>query len=168
MIKKIISTFIYVIKFKKLDDNRHTIHLNYNTRIYYPDKINHSGYIHFNDSNFIDARGGLDLGVNIILAPRVCILTYNHDHTNCDWLPYSPDIIKKKVIIGDNTWIGFDSLILPGTHVGKNCVIGAKSVLKGQYPDNSLIVGNPAKVVKTLNKSDNAKAYLFEKYNGVL
>ncbi|WP_188085477.1 acyltransferase, partial [Pseudoalteromonas fuliginea] len=159
---------IYIIKFKKFDDNRHTIHLKYNTAIYYPEKINHKGYIHFNDSNFIDARGGLDLGVNVILAPRVCILTYNHDHTNSDWLPYSPEIIRKKVVVGDNTWIGFDSLILPGSHVGKNCVIGAKSVLKGLYPDNSLIVGNPAKVVKTLNKTDNAKAYLLEKYDGVL
>ena len=42
--------------------------------------------------------------------------------------------------IGDNSWIGCNVVILRGTSIGKNCIVGAGSVLKGTYPDNSVIV----------------------------
>lgn len=67
--------------------------------------------------------------------------------------PFSFDMVKKDEIkIGDNVWIGWNSTILKGVEIGENCVVAAGSVvLRGKYPNNSLIAGNPAKVVKVLN-----------------
>ena len=48
--------------------------------------------------------------------------------------------VTAPVTIGDNSWIGCNVVILRGTSIGKNCIVGAGSVLKGTYPDNSVIV----------------------------
>ncbi len=54
------------------------------------------------------------------------------------------------VIIGDNVFIGMNSIILKGTTIGNNCVIGAGSVVHGKFEDNCIIAGNPAKVIKVI------------------
>lgn len=58
------------------------------------------------------------------------------------------DIKKRPIVIGDGCFIGANSIILKGTTLGKNCVIGAGSVVCGTFPDNVIIAGNPAKIVK--------------------
>lgn len=166
MYKKLINMITYFIAFRRFDRGYLTVGVGKRVNLYFPDKLNHKGYLHINDENFIDARGGLDFGENVILAPKVCILTYNHEYDNKNWLPYSPNLVMKSVEIGNNCWIGYDSLLLPGTKVGENTVVAAKSVLKGEYPDNVLLAGNPARVIKRLDKSSDAKQYLIEKFGG--
>jgi acetyltransferase-like isoleucine patch superfamily enzyme len=56
------------------------------------------------------------------------------------------------VVIGDNVFIGMNSIILMGTKIGNNSIIGANSLVKGEYPDNVVIAGNPAKVICTLDE----------------
>lgn len=56
-----------------------------------------------------------------------------------------------KIKIGNNVFIGSSSIILLNTQIGDNCIIGAGSVVRGNFPDNSVIVGNPAKVVLNMN-----------------
>jgi acetyltransferase-like isoleucine patch superfamily enzyme len=57
---------------------------------------------------------------------------------------------KKKVLIGNNVWVGWNCVILKGVEIEDNCIVAAGSVvLEGNYPKNSLIAGNPARVVKT-------------------
>lgn len=71
-------------------------------------------------------------------------------------LPYSQrypveqmDKIKKRPInIGEGCFIGANSIILKGTTLGNNCVVGAGSVVSGTWPDNSIIAGNPARLIK--------------------
>lgn len=58
------------------------------------------------------------------------------------------DIKKRPIVIGDGCFIGANSIILKGTTLGKNCVVGAGSVVCGSFPDNVIIAGNPAKIVK--------------------
>lgn len=53
----------------------------------------------------------------------------------------------KEIYVGENSFIGARSMLLPGTHIGKNCIIGAGAIVKGVIPDNSIVVGNPAKVI---------------------
>lgn len=56
---------------------------------------------------------------------------------------------KSDVVIGDNVWIGWGCVILKGAIIGNNCIVGAGSVVLGkEYPDNCIIAGNPARVVK--------------------
>lgn len=62
--------------------------------------------------------------------------------------PQSPEDIKKRpIVIGDDCFIGANSILLKGTILGKNCVVGAGSVVHGTWPDNSIIAGNPAKLI---------------------
>ena len=53
--------------------------------------------------------------------------------------------------MGNNVFIGTNCIILLNTKIGNNCIIGAGSVVRGQFPDNSVIIGNPAKVVSNTN-----------------
>jgi acetyltransferase-like isoleucine patch superfamily enzyme len=55
---------------------------------------------------------------------------------------------EKMVIIGDGSWIGAGSVILPGSEIGKHVAIGANSVVNSVIPDYSVAVGTPARVVK--------------------
>jgi acetyltransferase-like isoleucine patch superfamily enzyme len=52
-----------------------------------------------------------------------------------------------KIKLGNNVFIGNNSIILLNTTIGNNCIIGAGSVVRGQFPDDSVIVGNPAQVM---------------------
>ncbi len=56
-----------------------------------------------------------------------------------------------KITIGNNVFIGTNSIILLNTTIGNNCIVGAGSVVRGQFPDDSVIVGNPAKVIMKLS-----------------
>jgi acetyltransferase-like isoleucine patch superfamily enzyme len=52
-----------------------------------------------------------------------------------------------KIAVGDNTYIGQNCIILPGSRIGSGCVIGAGTVVRGEIPDNSLVIGNPCKII---------------------
>lgn len=59
------------------------------------------------------------------------------------------DTIKKQpVIIGDDCFIGANCIVLKGTTLGEKCIVGAGSVVHGTFPNNAMIAGNPAKVIK--------------------
>lgn len=58
------------------------------------------------------------------------------------------DIKMRSITIGDGCFIGANSIILKGTTLGKNCVVGAGSVVSGIFPDNVIIAGNPARIIK--------------------
>ncbi|HYF43381.1 MAG TPA: gamma carbonic anhydrase family protein [Ramlibacter sp.] len=62
-------------------------------------------------------------------------------------------------IIGDNSLIGIQAVVLNGARIGRNCIVGAGSVVTEgkEFPDNSLIIGSPAKVVRTLDEAAAAK-----------
>lgn len=69
-------------------------------------------------------------------------------------------IIQKEVVIGDNVFIGAKSLILPGTVIGNNCIIGGGAVVKGKLEENSIYCGNPAKRIGSIE--DYANRYIEE------
>ncbi len=57
---------------------------------------------------------------------------------------------RAPIYIGDNCFIGMNSIILKGTTIGNNVVVGAGSVVSGKYPDNCIIAGNPAKIIRQI------------------
>ena len=58
--------------------------------------------------------------------------------------------MAKPIIIGDDVWIGGDVTILPGVHIGRGTVIGAKSLVSRDIPENVMAFGNPCRVVKKI------------------
>ena len=77
----------------------------------------------------------------------------NHDGGTLIFRNLIPDLeISKPIVVGNNVYIGEESLILPGVHIGDNCVIGARSVVTKNIPSNSVAAGVPAKVIKTTDE----------------
>ena len=58
--------------------------------------------------------------------------------------------IPKEIHIGNNVWIGLNSIILKGTHIGDNSIVAAGSVVKGVFPCNVIVQGNPAVIVNEI------------------
>lgn len=86
------------------------------------------------------------IGKGTWIARNVGIITSNHDLNN-------PDIHQKgeDVIIGEKCWIGMNSVILPGVHLGDHTVVGAGAVVTKSFPmGNVVIAGNPARIIKKL------------------
>lgn len=63
----------------------------------------------------------------------------------------APDNRVRPIVVGDNVWIGTRAMILPGTTIGEGCVVAAGAVVRGELPPYSVVAGNPARVVATLD-----------------
>ncbi len=96
-----------------------------------------------NLNNYIQATNGIIFGNNIELGPGVKIISSNHDTSN-----FRKHIKCNPIIIGDNVWIGANTVILPEIEIGENVIIGAGSVITKNIPPNSIAVGNPCKAIK--------------------
>lgn len=86
------------------------------------------------------------------MAPNVAIYTAGHPIH-----PYSRDSMYeygKEVIIGDHVWIGGNTVICPGVHIGDNVVIGAGSVVTRDLPDWTVAAGNPCRVIRKITDQD--------------
>lgn len=99
------------------------------------------------------------IGDNCQFAPNVSIYTAGH--------PLHPDTRNTlyeygiEVTIGDNVWVGGNTVICPGVHIGSNSVIGAGSVVTKDIPDWSVAAGNPCKVIRKITDED--RKYYFRK-----
>ncbi|MBE6763871.1 MAG: sugar O-acetyltransferase [Ruminococcaceae bacterium] len=101
--------------------------------------------------------GHIYVGNQVMFGPNVTIATANH--------PIDPALrarglqYNKDVYIGDNVWIGANTVVVPGVHIGKNTVIGAGSVVTRDIPDNVVAVGNPCRVLREISERDRLYFY---------
>ncbi|MDU1890332.1 MAG: sugar O-acetyltransferase [Dysgonomonas sp.] len=93
--------------------------------------------------------GTVKIGANTMFAPGVHMYTARHPLDIKDRKEWED---CKPIVIGKDCWIGGHSTILPGVTIGDRSVIGAGAVVTKDVPADSLAVGNPAKIVKKLNK----------------
>ena len=93
--------------------------------------------VKINYNCIIVCRDEIEIGKGTEFGPSVYI--YDHDHDYKAGLK-SDKFRSSKIEIGENCWIGANTIILRGTRIGSNCVIGAGSVVKGVFPDNCVIV----------------------------
>lgn len=97
------------------------------------------------------------------MAPNVAIYTAGHPvHPVSRNSMYEYGI---EVTIGDNVWIGGNTVILPGVHIGSNTVIGAGSVVTRDIPDWVIAAGNPCKVIRKITEADKQLYYKGEKFD---
>ena len=97
------------------------------------------------------------IGDNCQMAPNVAIYTAGHPIH-----PVSRNSMYeygKEVTIGDNVWIGGNTVICPGVHIGDNVVIGAGSVVTKDIPDWTVAAGNPCRVLRQLTEDDRRKLF---------
>lgn len=97
------------------------------------------------------------IGDNCQMAPNVAIYTAGHPvypTTRNSMYEYG-----KEVTIGDNVWIGGNTVICPGVHVGSHVVIGAGSVVTRDIPDWSVAAGNPCRVIRKITEADKRKLF---------
>ncbi len=88
----------------------------------------------------------IQIGDNVTMAPRVHILC--HDASTKQFLNYTK---IGRVTIGDNVFIGAESIVLPGVTIGSNVIIGANSTVTHDIPANSVAAGSPARIVSSLD-----------------
>ena len=92
------------------------------------------------------------VGNNVLFGPNVTVSAGTH--------PIHPELRSKQaqynipIHIGNNVWIGANSVILPGVNIGDNSVIGAGSVVTKDIPSNVVAVGNPCRVLREINEND--------------
>ena len=113
----------------------------------------------------------IHIGKDVVISGDVRVLT--HDYSIARALQsVGIDMTKeayllRDVYIGENSFIGAKSILLPGTIIGENVIVGAGSVVRGTIPENSVVIGNPASVIgKTseyANKHLERKDYLLNK-----
>lgn len=124
----------------------------------------------------------IKLGDNVRITSGVKFVT----HDGGIWVIRNKYSLKDadifgKIEIGNNVHIGMNTIIMPGVHIGSNCIIGCGAVVTKNIPDNSIAVGVPAKVIKTIDEyydkhkdtcdftkcmnPKEKKEYILKKYN---
>lgn len=107
-------------------------------------KIGKNVFINF-DCTFLDL-GGITIEDNVLIAPKVSLLSEGH--------PVSPEdrqSLKVGAIhIKKNAWIGANAIILPGVTIGENSIVAAGAVVSNDVPDNTIVAGIPARIIKKI------------------
>lgn len=109
-------------------------------------------YVYANFNLTLVDDGNIDIGDNVMFAPNVTVITATH--------PVLPSLREKglqfnvDVKICSNVWIGAGAIIMPGITVGENSVVGAGSVVTKDVPPNTVVVGNPARVLREIGERD--------------
>lgn len=97
------------------------------------------------------------IGNSVMIGPNVTLATAGH--------PVEPELRREvaqfniPIHIGDNVWIGANSVVLPGVKIGENSVIGAGSVVTKDIPSNVVAVGNPCRVLREIGEHDKEFYY---------
>lgn len=110
------------------------------------DHIKIGNNVFINSNSLLMARGGITIEDDVMVAANVQFLSNNHDEYDRQILICRPIHVKK------GAWIGAGASILPGVTVGEYAIVGAGAIVTKDVPDYAVVIGAPAKVIKTLDK----------------
>lgn len=88
---------------------------------------------------------------NVTIAANAFITNIDHEYKDITKSVLEQELIYKTTKIGEGSFIGYGAAIQAGTILGKHCVVGTNAVVRGTFPDYSVIVGCPAKIIKKFN-----------------
>jgi acetyltransferase-like isoleucine patch superfamily enzyme len=122
------------------------------TTIFAPFYTNFGKFIRIGKNVFINHAcsfldmGGITLEDEVLIGPRVNLVTENH--------PLDPSdrraLLTRPIVIKRNAWIGAEATILPGVTIGENSIVAAGAVVSKDVPANTIVAGIPAKVIKSI------------------
>eukprot|EP00833_Pecoramyces_ruminatium_P004500 jgi/Orpsp1_1/1178532/evm.model.c7180000065691.1 len=139
-------------KIKKLENELFNGQLEENTIITPPFQVDFGNCFKLGKNVFANhgltvmSLGEIIIEDGVMLGPEVALLTVNHEPENIR------TVMTKKIHIKKNAWLGARVCVLPGVTIGENAIIGTASVVTKDIPDRAVAVGNPAKVIKTIDK----------------
>ena len=96
-------------------------------------------------------EGTLFIGNDVTILANTCITNIDHEYRDATTSVLDQELLYSETSIADGCFIGFGAVIQAGTTLGKHSIVGANSVVRGDFPDFSVIVGAPGKVVKKLD-----------------
>lgn len=149
----------YLLK-KKLRRSFSTLEIRGNIYVEYPENLSFGNYCFINEGCYWSAKGGIEIGSNVIFGPNTTVWTYNHNYEG-DYIPYGGEDILKKVTIEDNVWVGMNTIIMPGVTIKEGAIVAAGSVVVKDVESLSIVGGNPARELKKRNQ----EKYNFKKKN---
>jgi acetyltransferase-like isoleucine patch superfamily enzyme len=104
-------------------------------------------HIFINSGCKFQDQGGISIGDDCLIGHNTVLATLNHDLDPSR----RADMHPSPVTIGRNVWIGANVTVLPGMRIGDNAVVAAASVVTRDVPDNAIVVGSPARVVRSVS-----------------
>jgi acetyltransferase-like isoleucine patch superfamily enzyme len=117
-------------------------------------KLQIGNNVHIGVDNFIQASGGVSIGNNVLLGPGVKIWSVNHSSNLLDVPIFDQGYEYSSVEIADDVWLGANTFVMPGVKIPRGCIASAGCVIgKKNYPEFSLLAGNPARVIGNRNKT---------------
>ncbi len=115
----------------------------------------------FNNGSMVVAKERITIGKRCSFGPNVLI--YDHDHNiHSENEIHDSGFLTSPVVIGDNVWIGANSVILRGSVIGSGCVVGAGSVIKGVYPQDTVIIQKRKEDIREKNALKGRGEYKFD------
>lgn len=119
----------------------------------YGTNIEFGSNVHVNLSCYFMDGATITIGNNCFIGPYTGFYTAAHPNAPA---PRNEGLEQARPItVGDNCWFGANVSVMPGVTIGDNCVIAAGAVVTKDMPDNSIIGGVPARVIREVNESDN-------------
>ena len=97
-------------------------------------------------------KGTLIIGEGTTISGNVFVTNIDHEYRDINKHIMEQPIMCKETVIGEQCFIGYGAAIQAGTKLGKHCIVGTNAVVRGDYPDYSVIVGVPGKVIKRYNE----------------
>lgn len=108
-------------------------------------------HVFINHGLTVMARGGIEIEDDVMIGPGASLLTANHDMYDHQVL------LCGKITLKKNAWIGAKAMILPGVTVGENAIVAGGAVVTKDVEPNTVVGGNPAKVLKHLEPAEAKK-----------
>ncbi|MDF1874438.1 acyltransferase [Sulfurimonas sp. SAG-AH-194-I05] len=102
-----------------------------------------------------DIKNGIFIENDVLLGPNVSIYSATHKYKDITIPIKKQGYTAKKVLIKEGSWLGVNSVIMPGVTIGKNAVVAAGSIVTKDVPDNCIVAGVPAKIIKKLGENDD-------------
>lgn len=101
---------------------------------------------------YIAVRGNVKIGDDVILGPGVKIFSENHNYEDLSKPIRLQGVSKSPTSIGNDVWLGANSVIMPGVTIGNGCIVGSGAIVTKDAPDYAIVGGVPAKILKMRTK----------------